>query len=96
MIGAGGPDEGGLIGPMGRLTQTLLMSPFINQKMGMMMAEVSQSDLKVLADLMQAGKVTTVIDRTYPLSEVREAVRYLESGRARGKVIVTIAQEEKP
>ena len=95
MIGAGGPDEGGLVGPMGRLTQTLLMSPFISQKMGMMMAKVSQSDLKALADLMQAGKVTTVIDRTYPLSEVREAVRYLESGRARGKVIVTIAQEDK-
>jgi NADPH:quinone reductase-like Zn-dependent oxidoreductase len=95
MIGAGGPDEGGLIGPMGRLTQTLLMSPFIGQKMGMMMAKASQSDLKVLADLMQAGKVTTVIDRAYPLSEVREAVRYLESGRARGKVIVTIAQEDE-
>jgi NADPH:quinone reductase-like Zn-dependent oxidoreductase len=95
MIGAGGPDEGGLIGPMGRLAQTLLMSPFIGQKMGMMMAKVSQSDLKALADLMQAGKVTTVIDRTYPLSEVREAVRYLESGRARGKVIITVAEEEK-
>jgi NADPH:quinone reductase-like Zn-dependent oxidoreductase len=91
MIGAGGPTEGGLIGPMGRLIQASLMSPFISQKMGMMMAKVSQSDLKILADLMQAEKVTTVIDRTYPLSEVREAVRYLETGRARGKVIVTIA-----
>ena len=95
MIGAGGPDEGGLIGPMGRLIQALLMSPFISQKMGMMMAKVSQSDLKALADLMQAGKVTTVIDRTYPLSEIREAMRYLETGRARGKVIITIAQEDK-
>jgi len=94
MIGAGGPDEGGLIGPMGLLTQTLLMSPFIGQKMGMMMAKVSQSDLKTLADLMQSGKVTTVIDRTYPLSEVREAIRYLETGRARGKVIITVAEEE--
>jgi NADPH:quinone reductase-like Zn-dependent oxidoreductase len=95
MIGAGGPDEGGLIGPMGRLMQASLMSPFISQKMGMMMAKVSQSDLKVLADLMQSGKVTTVIDQTYPLSEVREAVRYLETGRARGKVIVAIAQDDK-
>ena len=94
MIGAGGPDEGGLVGPMGRLMRALLMSPFISQKMGMMMAKVSQSDLGVLADLMQAGKVTTVIDRIFPLSEVREAVRYLETGRARGKVIVTIAKEE--
>src|SRR5688572_28991719 len=96
MIGAGGPDEGGLIGPMGRLIQALLMSPFISQKMRMVMAKVSQSDLKALADLMQSGKVRTVIDRTYPLSEVREAVRYLETGRARGKVIVAIAQEGEP
>jgi NADPH:quinone reductase-like Zn-dependent oxidoreductase len=94
MIGAGGPNEGGLIGPMGRLIQALLMSPFISQKMGMMMAKVSQSDLGVLADLMQSGKVTTVIDRTYPLSEIREAIRYLETGRARGKIIITIAQED--
>ncbi|HWM23429.1 MAG TPA: NAD(P)-dependent alcohol dehydrogenase [Chthoniobacterales bacterium] len=93
MIGGGGPDEGGLIGPMARMVQALLMSPFISQKMGMMMAKASQNDLKALADLMQAGKVTTVIDRTYPLSEVREAVRYLESGRARGKIIIAIAPE---
>jgi D-arabinose 1-dehydrogenase-like Zn-dependent alcohol dehydrogenase len=59
----------------------------------MMMAKVSQSDLKALADLMQSGTVRTVIDRTYPLDEVREAVRYLETGRARGKVIVTVAPE---
>ena len=96
MIGGGGPDEGGLVGPMDRPIQALLMSPFISQKMGMMMAKASQTDLKALADLMQSGKVTTVIDRTYPLSEVREAVRYLETGRARGKVILTIAQEDKP
>ena len=95
MIGAGGPNEGGLVGPMGRLIQAWLMSPFISQKMGMMMAKVSQSDLNALADLMQSGKVTPVIDRTYPLSEVREAVRYLETGRARGKVIINILQENK-
>jgi NADPH:quinone reductase-like Zn-dependent oxidoreductase len=96
MIGAGGPTDGGLFGPMGRVMKASLMSPFIGQKMGMMMAKVSQSDLNVLADLMESGRVTTVIDRSYPLSEVREAVRYLETGRARGKVIVIIAPEEKP
>ena len=71
MIGAGGPDEGGLIGPMGRLMRALLMSPFITQKMGMMMAKVSQSDLGVLAYLMHAVKLTTVIDRIFHLSEIR-------------------------
>jgi NADPH:quinone reductase-like Zn-dependent oxidoreductase len=93
IIGGGGPDDGGLIGPLVRPIQALLMSPFMSQNMGMMMAKASQNDLRVLADLMQAGKVTTVIDRTYPLSEIREAIRYVETGRARGKVIISIAQE---
>jgi NADPH:quinone reductase-like Zn-dependent oxidoreductase len=58
----------------------------------MMMADGNKDDLNILADLMQSGKVTPVIDRTYPLSEIREAIRYLETGRARGKVIITVAQ----
>jgi NADPH:quinone reductase-like Zn-dependent oxidoreductase len=44
---------------------------------------------------MQAGKVTPVIDRTYPLSQVPDAIRYLEEGHARGKVIITVAQDNK-
>jgi NADPH:quinone reductase-like Zn-dependent oxidoreductase len=94
IIGGGGPDDGGLIGPLVRPIQALLMSPFTSQNMGMMMAKASQNDLRLLADLMEAGKVKTVIDRSYPLSEIREAIRYLETGRARGKVIITIAPED--
>jgi len=48
-----------------------------------------------MSDLMQAGKVTPVIDRTYPLSQIREAMKYLEAGHARGKVILTLEQENK-
>jgi NADPH:quinone reductase-like Zn-dependent oxidoreductase len=66
------------------------MSPFISQEMGMMMAEVKKDDLNILADLMQSGKVTTVIDRRYKLSEVPEALRYLEQGHARGKVVIIV------
>ena len=95
MIGGGGPNDGKWVGPIGRPIKALLMSPFISQKMGMMMAEGNKDDLNILADLMQSGKVTPVIDRTYPLSEIREAIRYLETGRARGKVIVAVAQENK-
>ena len=95
MIGGGGPNEGKWVGPMARPIKALLMSPFISQKIGMMMAEGNKDDLNTLADLMQSGKVTPVIDRTYPLSEIREAIRYLETGRARGKVIITVAQENK-
>jgi NADPH:quinone reductase-like Zn-dependent oxidoreductase len=90
MIGGGGPNEGKWVGPMARPIKALLMSPFISQKIGMMMAEGNKDDLNILADLMQSGKVTPVIDRTYPLREIREAIRYLETGRARGKVIITV------
>jgi NADPH:quinone reductase-like Zn-dependent oxidoreductase len=90
MIGGGGPNDGGLIGPLGRPVKALLLSPFISQKMGMLMAELNKKDLTILADLMQSGKVTPVIDRTYPLSQIAEAIRYLEQGHARGKVIITV------
>jgi NADPH:quinone reductase-like Zn-dependent oxidoreductase len=73
----------------------MLMSPFISQKMGMMLAEIRQDDLTKMSELMQAGKVTPVIDRTYPLSQIREAMKYLEAGHARGKVILTVEQENK-
>src|SRR5437763_856165 len=95
MIGGGGPNDGGLIGPMARPIKTMLMSPFISQKMGMMLAEIRQGDLTKMSELMQAGKVTPVNDRTYPLSQIREAMKYLEAGHARGKVILTVEQENK-
>ena len=93
MIGGGGPNEGKWVGPMARPIKALLMSPFISQKIGMMMAEGNKNDLNILADLMQSGKVTPVIDRTYPLSQIREAMKYLEAGHARGKVVITVAQD---
>ena len=58
--------------------------------MGMMMAELKKSDLTILGDMMQSGKVKPVIDRTYKLSELPEAIRYLEEGHARGKVVITV------
>ena len=95
MIGGGGPNDGRWIGPMARPLKALLLSPFISQKMGMMLAEIRQEDLTIMSDLMQAGKVTPVIDRTYPLSQIAEAMRYLEQGHARGKVVITVAQDNK-
>jgi len=90
MIGGGGPNEGRWIAPFGRVIHTLLLSPFISQQMGMMLAELNKKDLTVLADMMQAGTVKPVIDRTYPLSQIADAIRYLEQGHARGKEIVTV------
>ena len=90
MIGGGGPNDSRWIGPFGRVIHALLVSPFISQKMGMMMADANQKDLTVLADMMQSGKLKPVIDRTYKLSEVPAAIAYLEEGHARGKVVITI------
>ncbi len=90
MIGGGGPNDNRWIGPFGRVIHTLILSPFINQKMGMMMAEPSQKDLTVLGDMMQSGKLKPVIDRIYKLSEVPAAIAYLEQGHARGKVVIAV------
>jgi len=85
MIGGGGPNEGRWIGPFGRVIHTLLLSPFISQQMGMMMAELNKKDLTILADMMQSGNVKPVFDRTYPLSQIADAIRYLEQGTLVGK-----------
>jgi NADPH:quinone reductase-like Zn-dependent oxidoreductase len=90
MIGGGGPNDSRWIGPFGRVINTMVLSPFMSQKMGMMMADANQKDLTVLGDMMQSGKVKPVIDRTYKLSEVPAAIAYLEQGHARGKVIITV------
>lgn len=90
LIGGGGPNDGQWIGALIRPIKAMILSPFVSQQMGMMMAELGKSDLTTLGELIQAGKVTPVIDRRYKLSETAEAMRYLEEGHARGKVIITM------
>jgi NADPH:quinone reductase-like Zn-dependent oxidoreductase len=66
------------------------------QRVGMMgTVKPNQEDLTFLKELLEAGKVVPVIDRCYPLSETAEAIRYLEAGRARGKVVITMAHSDK-
>ena len=86
----GGPD-GKWLGPLAGPLKAMFLSPFVHQEFGMMLAELNAKDLALLAGLMQEGKVVPVIDRTYPLAEVPEAIRYLETSRARGKVIISMA-----
>jgi NADPH:quinone reductase-like Zn-dependent oxidoreductase len=95
MIGGGGVNDKRWTGPFGKVIKTLLLKPFIRQEMSMMLSEVKKEDLTLLADLMQSGKVTPVIDKAYPFSEIREAMRYVETGRARGKVVVTLNDESQ-
>ena len=90
LVGGGGPNEHRIVGPFARVAAIFLTSPFVSQEMGMFMAQLNKADLTLMANLMQDGKVTPVIDRTYAFAEAPEAIRYLEAGRARGKVIVTV------
>ena len=68
----------------------VILSPFTSQKFGMIFAELNKKDLEALSALMQSGKLTPAIDRTYKLTDAAEALRYLEKGHARGKVVVTV------
>jgi len=70
--------------------KALMYSPFVGQEIVMLLAKMRKDDLAVLGELMQAGKVTPVIDRRYPLSEVPAAMRYSEEGHARGKIIIAM------
>jgi len=81
------------LGPLAQLLRTLVLSLFVSQKMGTFVAKANTKDLLVLRELLEAGKIKPVIDRTYPLSETPEAIRYLAEGHARGKVVVTMAAD---
>ena len=85
-----GAAEGRWIGPMIPPLKAMLLSPFVSQTMGFFMSKRSKPDLLLLKELIEAGKVTPVIDRSYPLNEVPEAIRYLEKGHARGKVVIRV------
>jgi len=86
----GSTDPGRWFGWAVKPLQAWLLSPFTSQKLTMIFAELNKDDLATLAELMESGKVTPVIDRTYKLSEAAEALRYLEGGHARGKVVVIV------
>jgi NADPH:quinone reductase-like Zn-dependent oxidoreductase len=90
LVIVGGSSEGNFLGAMTRPINALLLSPFVSQTMGMMLAELNPEDLAVMSELMQSGKVTPVIDRSYSLSETPEAIRYVEAGHSRGKVIISL------
>ncbi|MCH7834661.1 MAG: NAD(P)-dependent alcohol dehydrogenase [Proteobacteria bacterium] len=85
----GGP-KGNWLRPLMNPIKALVFSPFVGQEFVMILAKLRKDDLAILGDLMQAGKVTPVIDRRYRLSEVPAAIRYSEEGHARGKIVIDL------
>jgi NADPH:quinone reductase-like Zn-dependent oxidoreductase len=92
LIGGGGPDDmvwG--VGFFGGMIQRKVAGWFTDQTLTFIIADVRTADLEVLAGLAAEGKLKSVIDRRYPLAETPDAIRYLETGRARGKVVIDVA-----
>jgi len=85
-------------GAMAQTFQAMLLGPWVSmtgtKKMGTMLARPNQQDLIAVKELLEAGDVAPVVDRRYPLSEVAEAIRYYGKGHARGKVVITVAQDK--
>jgi len=86
----GGEGGGRWLGGFDRSFRASMLSPFVRQKLSMLISTERQEDLQFLRDLIEVGKVMPVIDRTYSLAEVPSAIRYLHEGRARGKVVITM------
>ena len=90
LVMVGGETGGRWLGGFDRTLRALALSPFVSQQLTGLVNSENAADLGVLAHLIDAGKVTPVVDRTYPLDETGKALRYLEEGHARGKVAITI------
>jgi NADPH:quinone reductase-like Zn-dependent oxidoreductase len=90
LVIVGGETGGRWLDGTDRLLRAYLLSPVVSQKLGGFMASENSADLRVLRDLIESGKITPAIDRTYPLSETPAAIRRVQEGRARGKIVITI------
>jgi NADPH:quinone reductase-like Zn-dependent oxidoreductase len=91
LVIVGGEGGGRLLGGFDRqILRAPLLSLFVRQKLGPLVSKETPEDLMTLKGLIEAGKVTPIVDRTYALADAPEAIRYLHDGRARGKVVVTL------
>jgi NADPH:quinone reductase-like Zn-dependent oxidoreductase len=91
VLSGGGVSKGGsVVGPLGLMLKGAVMSRVARQRIRILTAAPSADHLEVLRVLIEAGKIKPAIDRSYPLSEAAEAIRYLEQDHARAKVVVTI------
>jgi NADPH:quinone reductase-like Zn-dependent oxidoreductase len=89
-VAVGGPSGRWMIGAFAGAIAALVLSRFVSQEFTSLLAKMRKEDLAVMHTLIQAGKVTPVIDRCYRLIEVPDAIRYVEGGHARGKVVIAV------
>jgi NADPH:quinone reductase-like Zn-dependent oxidoreductase len=90
LVMVGGETGGRWLGGMDRQLRAHLLFPLVSQKLSTFIASENSADLAILSDLLESGKIAPAIDRTYPLSQTPAAIRHLQEGRARGKVVITI------
>ena len=90
LVIVGGTNDGPWLGAMAGTLGTMFVSPFVSQRMGFFLAKLNHDDLDYLRSLLQDGKIKPVIDRRYKLAEAAEAIKYLEGGHARGKVVINL------
>jgi NADPH:quinone reductase-like Zn-dependent oxidoreductase len=90
LVIVGGETAGRWLGGADRQLRALVLSPFVSQKLGTFVSSENAEDLGALAELAEAGAFTPAVDRTYPLAETAAAMRHLQDGQARGKVVITV------
>ncbi len=88
-----GGAKGRWVSPMDRVVRARVVSAFVGQKLTWMTAKANGEDLRLIGELMESGRVRAVIDRRYPMGEAAEAMRYLETGHAQGKVVLVAEKE---
>jgi NADPH:quinone reductase-like Zn-dependent oxidoreductase len=90
LSGGGAPGGSSVVGPLRLIVKGQLLSPFVRQRLRILTVKPSRQNLATLRDMAESGEVTPAVDRTYPLSEVPDAIRYLEGEHARAKVVITV------
>jgi len=90
LVNVGSIEKGNWIGPLIKPIQTIFINPITDPEIVGFVATMNQEDIEILAKMMEEGKLTPVLDKSYPLAETADAVAYSETGRARGKIIVTV------
>src|SRR5438874_3634802 len=90
LVIVGGETDGRWLGGTDRQIRAMILSLFVQQKLGTWVSTERKKDLEELRELLETGKVTPVIDRTFPLGDVRDAIAYLREGSAAGKLVITV------